>query len=245
MNAQIITTVSYKGGSGKTTTAAVLAQAAAHTGHKTLLIDFDAQCNLTFAIGGDPEQAGSYEMILKGRKVTPQQISDNLFIIPARADLAAIQSADGSAHRLQNALTSYNRKFDYIFIDTPPGAGEMQYNALQAATGVIIPLEADIFNLQAFTQLICTIAQFQQSNAGLAVLGVVLTRYDGRSNLTKQMAQVIKNQAQELNIPYLGEIRQGIAIKEAAALQTSLFDYAPNSKPATDYMAVFDRIETA
>lgn len=241
---QIISFISYKGGSGKTTAAAVLAQAAAHDKKKVCVIDLDAQRNLSFALGAQLNTRNtSYKLITGQAQIEDlAQRVNNISVIPGGADLAALTTEKGSARRLQDAIKRSKTKFDYIFIDTPPGAGELQYNAMQAATGVIIPLQADIYNLQAFYQVCGTVDQIKKSNANLAILGVILSMYDGRSNLSKQMRDAIQNAAQNYNVPFLGIVSKSIKVSEAAALQQSLFEYAPKSRPAQDYWTIYKQL---
>ena len=119
----------------------------------------------------------------------------------------------------------------------------MQYNALQAATGLIIPLHADVFDLQSFYQITDTARQIQKSNPELSITGIVITQYDGRSLIARQMQGAILEKAEEMNVPYLGAVRAAVAVREAAALQMSLYDYAPRSKPAADYLNVYDAMK--
>ena len=243
---EIITVAIQKGGTAKTTTAAALAQAAAYRGRRVLAIDADPQGNLSVALAAEivPGAGNSYNL-LEGLpadqliQTTPQ----GLDVIPASWDLSTITSATGSARRLQRALEPIKGEYDLIVIDTPPTAGELQYNALQAATGVIIPLQADAYNLQSLYQITDTARQIQQSNQALSIKGILITQYDGRSTLARQMQAAIITKAAEMGVPYLGTIRQAVAVKEAAALQESLFDYAPKSKPAADYMALYERLQ--
>ena len=181
---KIITVAIQKGGTGKTTTAAALAQAAAYKGRKVLAIDLDPQGNLSFALGAQTAaETGTAYNLLMGLPAAQliQTTAQGLDIIPTDRDLAAITSGTGSARRLRQALEPIKDNYDLIIIDTPPTAGELQYNALMAADGLIIPLEADAFNLQSLYQMTDTARQIQQSNTGLQILGVVFTQYDGRS----------------------------------------------------------------
>ena len=238
---QIITTVNQKGGTGKTATAAALVQAAAHTGRKVLAIDLDPQCNLSFAL--DAAGGGTSLDLLEGtpaRRII-QSISA-VDLIPGSWSLATIKSAPGSAKRLEKALQPIKSKYDLIIIDTPPTVGELQYNALQASTGLLIPLQADIYSLQGLYQIADTAEQFKKSNPALTIKGVIITRFNGRSTIAKQMQQTIADTAAGLNIPFLGTIREGIAVQEAAALKANLFEYAPASKPAQDYMQLYKTI---
>lgn len=242
---KIITTAIQKGGTGKTTTAAVLAQAAVYKGYKVLAVDLDPQGNYSFSLAAKtgPTTPGSYDL-LTGRPAAEiiQHINPLLDVIPANWTLSTIKSEKGSARRLQQALQPIKENYDFIIIDTPPTAGELQYNALQAATGLIIPLQADIYNLQSLYQMADTARQIQASNPGLEILGIIFTQYDKRSTIARTMQQAITEQAAAAGIPFIGTVRGAVAVKEAAATQQSLYDYAPNSKPAQDYLAILEHI---
>ena len=239
---QIITVANQKGGTGKTATAAALLQAATKSEQRALAIDLDPQCNLSFAL----DAAGGGGTSLDLLEGTPArrliQSVNGIDIIPASWSLATIKSAPGSAKRLEKALQPIKSKYDLIIIDTPPTVGELQYNALQASTGLLLPLQADIYSLQGLYQIADTAAQFKKSNPALTITGVIITRYNGRSTIAKQMQQTIADTAANLDIPYLGTIREGIAIQEVAALKANLFDYAPASKPAQDLMQLYKTI---
>ena len=232
-----------KGGTAKTTTCAALAQAAIYRGRKVLAIDLDPQGNLTFCLAADASKPGGYEL-LTGTAAADlaQTIRPGLDVIPASWNLSAITSGKGSARRLQRALQPVKDKYDLIIIDTPTQAGELQYNALQAADGLIIPLQAGIYDLQSLYQITATARQFQRSNPALQLTGFILTQYDGRSTIARQMKETITDRAADMGVPFLGAIRAAVAVKEAAALQVSLFDYAPKCKPAADYLAIYDAI---
>lgn len=241
----VFTVAIQKGGTGKTTTAAAIAQAAANQGRKVLAIDLDPQGNLSFALAArqGPETGNSYNLLMgeppeKLIQTTPQ----GLDIVPAAWDLSTIHSGKGSARRLQRAIEPLKREYDLIVIDTTPAGGELQYNALQAATGLVIPLQADVYNVQSLYQITDTARQIQASNPALLITGIILTQYDGRSTIARQMKETIASKAEAMGVPYLGTIRAAVAVKEAAALQKSLFDYAPKSKPAADYMNLYKQI---
>ena len=232
---QILTVANQKGGSAKSTTAAALAQAAAYTGRKTLAIDLDPQGNLSFFMGADAARAGAFEL-LEGQPAEIQTTADGLDVIAASWNLQTISSGRGSARRLRAALEPIKDRYDLIIIDTPPTAGELQYNALMAATDLIIPLQADIVGLQGLYQMADTARQIQQSNPALKLTGFILTRHGGRSTLARQMTDTIKARAAEIGIPFLMAIREAVAIREAQTLQRNLYEYAPRCKPAEDYM---------
>ena len=239
----IYTIATAKGGTGKTTTAAALAQAAAYKGKKALAIDADPQGNLTFALAADARQPGCYDL-LHGTPAADliQHSPQGLDVISASLDLQTETSGKGTARRLQTALEPIRRKYNTIVIDTPATAGELQYNALQAADRLIIVLEADAFNVQALYQIADTAAHIQQSNPRLKIAGVLLARFEGNTNFNKYMRDQIEATAKALHIPYLGTVRKATAAKEATGLQQSLFDYAPKSNPAQDYLRIYEAI---
>ena len=242
---KIITVAIQKGGTGKTTTAAILAQAAAYKGRKVLAIDLDPQGNLSFALGAQSaaESGNSYNLLM-GLPATEliQTTGQGLDVIPSDRDLSTVTSGTGSARRLRKALQPIKDNYDLIVIDTPPTAGELQYNALMAADGLIIPLQADAFNLQSLYQMTDTARQIQNSNTDLQISGIVFTQYDGRSIISRQMRDAISSAAEAAGVPVLGTIRGAVAVKEAAALQQSLYSYAPKSKPAQDYLEIYKHI---
>ena len=240
---QVITAAVIKGGTGKTTTIAALAQAAAAAGKKVLAIDLDPQANLTFTLAADPNQPGSYQL-LHGADPAQliQQTPQRIAVISASPELATERTKAASAKRLQEAIEPIRKRFDYIFIDTPPTMGEMTYNALQASTGLIIPLSADNLSLQGLYAITDIAQQMQRSNPALSVIGTIITRYDSRPKINRYMKDVIAEQGAENGAPLLMTIRPGVAIQEAQGMQQSLFDYAPRSKPAQDYMELYQRI---
>lgn len=240
---QIIAVAATKGGTGKTTTAAALAQAATAAGKRVLAVDLDPQANFTLAIGADLDAPGSFELLHDADPLTLiQKTAQRIDVIAARPDLATERTKTASAFRLRDALEPIKKRYDFIFIDTPPQAGELPFNALQAATGLIIPLEADFYSLQGLYQLAEIVQQMQRTNQGLRVLGTILTRFDARPKINRHLQGMIADQGAEIGIPYLLAIRPGVAIREAQALQVSLYDYAPRSKPAQDYMTLFEKI---
>lgn len=239
----ILTIANQKGGTAKSTTAAALAQAAAYRGERCLALDLDPQGNLSFFLAADTARAGAFEM-LEGQPAPDavQHTAAGIDVIAASWNLQTITSGRGSARRLRAALDPIAAQYDFIVIDTPPTAGELQYNALMASDSLIIPLQADIVGLQGLYQMADTARQIQQSNPALTLTGYILTRHGGRSTLARQMADTIKEKAHSMGIPFLMAIREAVAIREAQTLQRSLYEYAPNSKPAADYMELLDKL---
>lgn len=239
---RIITIANQKGGTAKSTTAAALTQAAIKDGRRVLAIDLDPQGNLSFFLGADTNRPGSYELLTgAGPRQTIQETQGGS-VIAAGQDLPTLKTAPGSARRLQKAIEPIKGNFDLCFIDTPPTAGELQYNALQAADGLIIPLHADIVGLQGLYQIADTARQIQQSNPALQIMGFILTEHAGRSVIERQMQETITQEAAKMGIPFLQAIRKAVAIREAQTLQQSLFEYAPHSNPAKDYQRLYERI---
>ena len=234
---QIITIAVNKGGTGKTTTAAALAHAAAHRKRKVLAIDLDPQANLTYTLGASSKVPGSYEL-LTGQETALQHIAPGLDAIAASLKLADLTTAPGSAKRLEQAINPVKGKYDLIIIDTPTKTGELLYNALQASTGLIIPLQASAYCLQSLYQTADLAAVIRKSNPQLKVLGFILTQHSARSLIARQMEQTITEKAAAVGIPYIGAIRKAVAVEEATALQKSIFDYAPKSNPAQDYLSL-------
>lgn len=241
---KIITTAIIKGGTGKTTTAAALAQAARSKRKNVLAIDLDPQGNFTAFLAGDDEQAGSLDF-LHGAELADvlQKTPQGIDLLAACPDLAAEKTTGGSAKRLEKALAPIRGNYDFIIIDTPPQMGELAFNALQAADGLLIPLEADTSSIGGLYQVADIAEQMKERSAKhLSLWGVIVTRYRGRAKINQYIRKEIQAAAADIGTPYLGEIRDGIAIREAQALRKSLFEYAPKSNPAEDYMKLYEQI---
>jgi len=239
----IYTIATQKGGTGKTTTAAALAQAAAYKGKTALAIDLDPQANLTYCLAADDTQPGSYDLLHgAAASLVTQTTAQGIDVIAASPDLQTETSGKGTARRLQKALEPVKDKYDVIIIDTPATAGELQYNALQAADRLIIPLEADAYNLQSLAQITEAAQQIKGSNPDLRIAGVLLTQYDPRPVINRQLQEMLKDNAAAQGIPFLGAVRKAVAVKEAAALQLSLYEYAPKCNPAADYMSIYEQL---
>ena len=241
----VYTVAIQKGGTGKTTTAAILAQAAAHEGKKVLAIDLEPQGNYSFALAANKKKPGSYEL-LNGTPAAEliQHSPQGIDVISGNRDLDTVTSGRGTARRLSKALAPIRDSYDMIIIDTPPGGGELQYNALFAADRLIIPLLADAYTLDSFYDTVNEITQLQKSNPQLKTAGVLFTRFPAhRTNFNTAMREALEQSAAAAGIPFLGIVREKITIQEAAGLQLSLFDYAPASNNAViDYLNVYNNI---
>ena len=238
---KVFTTAVIKGGTGKTTTTAALAQAAAAAGKKVLAVDLDPSGNLSRMLAADLDAAGSYEL-LHGEDPAQliQRTPQGIDVISASPELS---TEKWHVLRLKKGLEPVLRKYQFVFIDTPPTMGDLTYNALHASTGLIIPLEADTSSIQGLRNISEIARLIQTKNPELKITGAVLTKYDGRAKLNRYLRDAIAEACKESGIPYLSEIRASVAIKEAQAFQKSLFEYAPKSKPAEDYKQLFKKIQ--
>lgn len=237
---KIITTAAIKGGTGKTTTAAAIAQAAAEDGKKVLCIDMDPQGNLTEFTGAQMDHSGAYELLSgSDAKECIQSTEQGIDVIAGRSDLQNIKTTPGSASRLSDAIKPLKRHYDLIIIDSPPQMSELTFNALMAANGLIIPLEADRSSLQGLYQIIDIADQIREHNKKLKIIGCILTRYDSRSKINRYIHDAIADAGAENGAPLIAEIRPGIAIREAQAMQQSIYKYASKCNPAKDYQLLY------
>ena len=241
MGTHIITAATIKGGTGKTSTAAAFAQAAHAKKKKVLAIDLDPQANLTAFLAGDERRAGVYDL-LHGAELADviQRTEQGLDLIPGAANLATEKTAAKSAERLKRAIEPIRGSYDFIIIDTPPTIGELTYNAIQASTALLIPLDADSASIKGLKHIADIAEQMKERGAAnLSFIGVLITRYRGRANINQFIRDKIKEAADEIGAAYMGEIRDGIAIREAQAMRKDLFGYAPKSNPAQDYEKLY------
>jgi chromosome partitioning protein len=199
---RIIAVTNQKGGVGKTTTSINLAACLAEAGFKTLLIDLDPQANASSGLGVRVEDPNSSIYgVLSGSlgiaAATVPTAVDHLWLVPSCADLAGavveLAGAERNEFVLDYALFGHLDGYDYVFIDCPPSLGVLTVNALAAASEVIVPVQAEYYALEGLAQLLDTIALVRERlNSGLAVLGVLLTMYDGRTRLSREVADEVR-----------------------------------------------------
>lgn len=246
----IITVACQKGGTGKTTTAAAIAQALTFKGQRTLLIDLDAQQSASLIYGTDDAGTGGSYSLITGTAGAEDLIRKTPagLIIPGSRDLEGLDvelnRKPGRDSFLKAAIEPIKGKFDCIVIDTPPGLGTCLVQALTAADAVVIPLLCDPQALQGLHQVMDTIEEVRKfCNPSLTVAAVVLTQYQARATLTRQYEELITEQCREMGLHMADtKIRRGIALQEAQAVRESLFTYNPKSNPATDYMALCEEL---
>ena len=245
MKANILAFCNHKGGVGKTTSVVSIGSILAEKGKRVLLIDMDAQANLTFALTDGEENSRSTYNALRDRKDIPQvQITNNLYLCPSSLDLAAIEAeiagTIGRERALEKALAPLRGSYDFILIDCAPSLGLLLINALTAADEVYIPLTAETLPYKGLTSLEGVIAQVQEYlNPSLKVGGIFFTRWSGRK-LNKVIAEAAAEQYQSILLDT--KVRENIAVAEAPLQRESILTYAPESNGAKDYLALTEEI---
>ena len=232
-----------KGGVGKTTTAINLAAYVAKLGKKTLLVDFDPQGNATSGFGVEKNQleANCYDMIMgeiSAAQLVMTTMIDNLSLIPSNIDLAAAEvdlvSMPSRESVLKRALAPIVDDYDYIFIDCPPSLGLITLNALTACNAVIIPIQSEFFALEGLAQLMNTIKIVKQRlNPGLYINGVILTMYDTRTTMSKQVtADLYKFFGDKI---YTVPVPRNVKLVESPSFGVPITLHAPHSSGALAY----------
>lgn len=237
-----------KGGVGKSTTANAVGAGLFYKGNKILYIDMDPQGNLTYSLGQN-DKRGLILQLLEG-KIEPKDViikTSQGDLIPSSLALSGIDSIltqTGREYRLKESIDPIKKNYDFIIIDTPPALGTLTINSLTAGDCVIIPSQADIYSLQGIGQLAQTIRTVKKyCNKDLYIQGIVITRYNLRTVITKDITKLIEDTAKQLNTKvYNIKIRECVAIKEAQADQKDIFEYSKNSNASADYGELVNEI---
>ena len=234
-----------KGGVGKTTTNINLAACLALKGKKVLILDIDPQGNTTSGIGIRKKglEKTTYEVLIdekmKVEEAILPTIVKNLDIVPASVQLAGAEielvKLEGREKRLKRALDSVRDKYDYIFIDCPPSLGLLTINSLTAVDSVLIPIQCEFYALEGVSQLVSTIDLVRKSlNPKLEIQGVILSMFDGRTNLSIQVVNEVKKYFKSK--VYSTVIPRNIRLAEAPSFGLPITEYDPKSKGALAYM---------
>lgn len=247
MSAKIFAFANQKGGVAKTTTAVNLGAYLATMGRRVLVVDIDPQGNASTCLGIDPRQLQTsvYDLLMDSRTareiVTASEVP-GLDLLPANTDLAGaeVEMARLMARErlLERGLQPLLSNYDYIFIDEPPSLGLLTINGLTAATdGVIIPVQCEYLALEGLSLLLQTIRQVREVlNGRLAIAGVVLTMYDGRTNIGQQVVQEVRNYFPEQVFQTV--IPRNVRLSEAPSHGQPIVQYAPASAGALAYHAL-------
>lgn len=240
---KIIAFANEKGGIGKTTSAVNVAACIGKRGKKVLLIDSDPQGNATSGVGVNKRtvENGVYE-VLTGKCVAKDAIIktkfDNLWLMPANIALAGavyeLLDVENYNNLLKNALSDTKEEFDYVIIDCPPSLGLLTINALAAADGVIIPMNCEFYALEGLSQMMLSIRQTKKAlNPKLEVTGILITMFDRRLNLTRQVLDELKKYyGDKILEPY---VTRNVRLTEAPSFGEPIIYFDKSSKGAQAY----------
>jgi chromosome partitioning protein len=243
---KIIAITNQKGGVGKTTTTINLGAGLAEAGKRVLLIDLDPQGNASTGLGvaADDREMSTYDLLLEEASVLDvikETSIDNLLISPATTDLSSadieLVSNEKRSHLLRDALRDValaQLNIDYILIDCPPSLNLLTVNALVAADSVLIPLQSEFFALEGLSQLLLTVREVRTAaNPDLRIEGVVLTMYDSRNNLSRQVEADARENLGELVFKTM--IPRNVRVSEAPSFALPVLMYDPTSKGSRAY----------
>ncbi|KAA3661785.1 MAG: ParA family protein [Chloroflexi bacterium] len=241
---KIYAVANQKGGVGKTTSVINISAFLAKSGRRVLVVDMDPQANATSGLGYNKYEVekSTYDLLLEEAsfdEVLVNQPEFRLDILPSHPELAGAEvelvNAIGREYRLKNALEALNGRYDYILIDCPPSLSLLTVNALTAAiNGIIIPVQCEYLALEGLTQLTQSIELVQKYlNPALAVRGLVMTMYDSRTNLSRQVVEEVRNYFPGRVFRTI--VPRNVRLSEAPSFGQPISAYAPNSPGGIAY----------
>ncbi len=246
---KIISISNIKGGVGKTTTAAVFAVGLAEKGYSVLLIDSDPQTNLSICFMQEQtdESPSLYHIYNEKKGIDEIKIAvkDNLDLVVGDFELcnADLQfTKAGRLKMLKKAIRNINTKYDFIIVDTPPNLGILTLNAFISSDYVVVPMAVDSFSLKGVRLLKQTLDDVaDETEKVLPVAGILLTRYNSRTNVSKLLEKSLNSAAELLDTKlFKNRIRQAVVLQESQIAKEDLFSYAPNAKVTDDYKGFID-----
>jgi chromosome partitioning protein len=245
MKTRVVAVGNQKGGVGKTTTVINLAACLGEAGKSVLVVDLDPQCNATSGLGLSPSEGASVYHALLGDghagSLTQTSAIDNVDVLPAELDLAGaevdVARMDGYLHCFSRAIApvSAANRYDFILIDCPPSLGILTMNALAAADSLLVPMQCEYYALEGLSVISRLVQQLRegQANPRLEIEGILMTMYDGRTNLSTDVIREVGRHFPDK--VYSTVIPRNVRLSEAPSFGRPITAYAPHSSGAEAY----------
>lgn len=247
---KIMAIANQKGGVGKTTTTINLSAALAEKGKKVLIIDMDPQGNTSSGLGVDKDELETtvYQMMIGDNtfeECVQKDVFENLDVLASNVNLAGIEiemmDMDNRNYVLRDIIAEIEDQYDYILIDCPPSLNTLTINSMTTADSVLVPIQCEYYALEGLSQLIYTINLVKERlNPKLCINGVVFTMYDGRTNLSMQVIENVRNNLNQTIYDTI--IPRGVRLAEAPSHGLPITQYDNRSTGAKAYMALADEV---